>query len=173
MSTRDMELHEEEPYAERVELELEYFERVEVSAGLTLVRLGGRWSGLQPDDLQPATLTLERDGVALRLHALPEADQNGASGEDDRCPWRAAFATPAELALDDATRWGIHAGPHIALPPPFERRLTTTRHGASRADDRAPVPPISPVALRRLVLALIAACVMFTIALVVVTTVAS
>jgi hypothetical protein len=173
MSTRDMELHEEGPYAERVELELEYFERVEVSAGLTLVRLGGRWSGLEADKLQSPTLILERDGVALRLHALPEADQNGASGDDDRSPWRAAFATPAELALDDATRWGIHAGPHVALPPPFERRLATTRHEASYEGQTAPVPPISPLALRRLVLALIAACVMFLLALVVVTTVAS
>jgi hypothetical protein len=128
--------------ADEVELEVAYFELVVGGPSLTLLRLGGRWSGLDPADLESPTLVLEADGEEHRLQALPEAQAAGPA--PDGAPWRAAFAAPAALAAARSTAYGVDVGSTVSLPQPAERRL----HGLQPdgpAPAAAPADTVPPV----------------------------
>jgi hypothetical protein len=107
--------------ADEVELEVAYFELVVGGPSLTLLRLGGRWSGVDPAELERPTLVLRADGEEHRLQALPEAQTAGPA--PDSAPWRAAFAAPAGLAAARSTSYGLDVGSTVSLPRPAERRL--------------------------------------------------
>lgn len=116
--------------ADEVELEVAYFELVVGGPSLTLLRLGGRWSGVDPAELERPTLVLQADGEEHRLEALPEATAGPAP---DGAPWRAAFAAPAGLAAARSTSYGLDVGLTVSLPRPAERRL-----GGSEPNGPAP-----------------------------------
>jgi hypothetical protein len=103
-----------------IELEVAYFERLVAGPTLALLRLGGRWAGVDEADLDPAVLVLEAAGREHRLRALPEVPDAPLEPE---APWRAAFAAPREVASSRSTAFTLHVGPTVPLPAPYERRL--------------------------------------------------
>ena len=103
-----------------IELEVTYFERIAGGPTLALLRLGGRWAGVDVAELEPAVLVLEAGGRERRLRALPEAED---ASPDPQAPWRAAFAAPRAEAAARSTSFTLDVGLIVLLPAPYERRL--------------------------------------------------
>jgi hypothetical protein len=124
---------------DEVGLEVAYFELVAARPTMALLRLGGRWSGVDAADLGPATLVLEAEGQEHRLPALPEAQ--GADAEEASIPWRAAFAAPVGTEAARSATYRLDAGPVVVLPSPVERRLGRETAAAPEPEPDAPAEP--------------------------------
>jgi hypothetical protein len=165
-------MHRKDSDEDEVGLEVAYFELVAARPTMTLLRLGGRWSGVDAADLGPLTLVLGAEGQEHRLPALPEAQSTGES--DDAPPWRAAFAAPLGAATARSATFRLDAGPVVALPQPVERRL-----GAEPAAPREPpsiptaIEKAKPLSGRRIGPRLIAVAVLVVVALLIIVAVAT
>ena len=124
---------------DEVGLEVAYFELVAARPTMTLLRLGGRWSGVDVADLGPATLILEAEGQEHRLPALPEAQ--GSDAGQGATPWRAAFAAPVGTDAARSATYRLDAGPVVVLPPPVERRLGRETAAVAEPEPDAPAEP--------------------------------
>jgi hypothetical protein len=113
-----------------MELELGYFEQVNASSALTLLRVGGAFSGGAPGALPPV-LIVRNGGAERRVPALGagpgQAPANGA-------PWRAAFGVPTEL-VEPGTEYLLDVGREIPLPAP------RARGEAEEPPEPEPAPP--------------------------------
>ena len=118
-----------------VELELEYFELIDVGASLALLRVAGRWVGIDPDDLDVPKLLVD-DGE--RRHRLLPLDEDGTP--DERL-WHAGFV--ASALGDRATRaqYSLDVGVVVDLPRPARRRLAD---GEARPPAPEPEPEPEP-----------------------------
>jgi hypothetical protein len=103
-----------------VELELEYFELVDTGNDMTLLRLAGRWVGVDPRRLERPSLVLNAGGSLRRLPALPD---NGGRAGGPGTLWRAAFGAPTSLAKTGSAQYSLDVGLRVDLPRPVPRQL--------------------------------------------------
>ena len=96
-----------------VEVELEYFELVDTGNDMTLLRLAGRWAGVDPRSLERPSLVLNAGGSLRRLPALPD---NGGRAGGPGTLWRAAFGAPTSLAKTGSARYSLDVGLRVDLP---------------------------------------------------------
>jgi hypothetical protein len=115
-----------------VELELEYFELVDTGNEMTLLRLAGRWAGVDPRSLERPSLVLNAGGSLRRLPALPD---NGGRAGGPGTLWRAAFGAPTSLAKTGSAQYSLDVGLRVDLPRPVPRQIVRRpHHGPHRAD---------------------------------------
>jgi hypothetical protein len=107
-----------------VELELEYFELVDTGNEMTLLRLAGRWVGVDPRRLERPSLVLNAGGSLRRLPALPD---NGGRAGGPGTLWRAAFGAPTSLAKTGSAQYSLDVGLRVDLPRPVPRQLAAGR----------------------------------------------
>ena len=135
---------------EPVELELEYFELVDTGNDMTLLRLAGRWAGVDPRRLERPSLVLNAGGSLRRLPALPD---NGGRAGGPGTLWRAAFGAPTSLARSGSAQYSLDVGLRIDLPRPVPRQLRRPRPGGvgsppgggplvALLEDRPKAPPV-------------------------------
>src|SRR6187455_861008 len=132
------------------ELELEYFELVDTGNDMTLLRLAGRWVGVDPRRLERPSLVLNAGGSLRRLPALPD---NGGRAGGPGTLWRAAFGVPTSLAKTGSAHYSLDVGLRVDLPRPVPREFVRRPHavahklGAQGSPDATPPHGGSSVAL--------------------------
>jgi hypothetical protein len=124
-----------------VELELEYFELVDTGNEMTLLRLAGRWAGVDPRTLERPSLVLNAGGSLRRLPALPD---NGGRAGGPGTLWRAAFGAPTSLAKTGSARYSLDVGLRVDLPRPVPRQLVRRAHHGRPERDAAGSPDTAP-----------------------------
>ena len=133
-----------------MELELEYFELVDTGNEMTLLRLAGRWTGVNPRSLERPSLVLNAGGSLRRLPALPD---NGGRAGGPGALWRAAFGAPTSLARTGSAQYSLDVGFRVDLPRPAPRRLRRPRQDGAGSppqggplvallEDRPAAPPL-------------------------------
>lgn len=100
-----------------LELELDYFERVGLTARLALFRVAGAWAGAGADDVEDADLVVDDGLRERRFKPVAEPLEPGATH------WRAAYAVPVELTALPEVTYALDAGALVGLPSPADRTL--------------------------------------------------
>lgn len=100
-----------------LELELDYFERVGLTARLALLRVAGAWAGPGSHDVDDAGLVVDDGLRERRFKPIAEPLEPGAT------LWRAAYAVPVELTGLPGVTYALDAGALVDLPAPTDRTL--------------------------------------------------
>ena len=122
-------------------MELEYFELVDTGNEMTLLRVAGRWAGVDPRSLERPSLVLNAGGSLRRLPALPD---NGGRAGGAGTLWRAAFGAPTSLAKTGSAQYSLDVGLRVDLPRPVPRQVVRRPHRGPHDADAAGSPDAAP-----------------------------